>query len=99
MTDDEIREFIAGHEWTFAKTMPHIPHWYTLKRKAASGEVFAQFVQEIRLRGVVRAFGRRSFTYLDFEGWTYWTMGEPVEDTTLINRARLPGNTTPPGEL
>jgi hypothetical protein len=37
------------------------------------------------------------FTYLDFDGWTYWTMGEPVEETTLINRARLPGNETPPG--
>jgi hypothetical protein len=97
MTDDTIREFIADHEWTFAKTMPQIPHWYTLKRKAKSDEVFADFVQEIRLRGVVRLFGRRTFTYLDFDGWTYWTMGEPVEETTLINRARLPGNTTPPG--
>jgi hypothetical protein len=97
VTDEEIRAFIDEHEWTFAKTMPQIPHWYTLKRKAKSDEVFADFVQEIRLRGVVRPFGRRTFTYLDFDGWTYWTMGEPVEDTILINRARLPGNTTPPG--
>ena len=97
MTDEEIREFIDGHEWTFAKTMPQIPHWYTLKRNAKSDEAFAGFVQEIRLRGVVRPFCRRTFTYLDFDGWTYWTMGELVQDTTLINRARLPGNPTPPG--
>ena len=97
MTDDEISTFIAGHEWTFAKTMPQIPHWYTLRRKAKSSEQFSAFVQEIRLRGVERQFGRKSFTYLDFDGWTYWTMGAPVEDTILINRARLPGNETPPG--
>lgn len=99
MTDDDIRAFIASHEWTFAKTMPQIPHWYTLRRKARSSEQFSEFVQEIRLRGVQRLFGRRTFTYLDFEGWTYWTMGEPVDDTTLINRARLPGTETPPDSL
>ena len=97
MTDDDIRTFIADHEWTFAKTMPQIPHWYTLRRKARRDEDFAAFVQEIRLRGVVRQFGSRSFTYLDLDGWTYWTMGEPVENTILVNRARLPGTTAPPG--
>ena len=97
MTDDDISTFIANHEWTFAKTMPEIPHWYTLRRKATSSGDFSAFVQEIRFRGAQRPFGRRMFTYLDFDGWTYWTMGEPVEETTLINRARLPGNTTPPG--
>ncbi len=97
MNDDEVRKFIDDQEWVFAKTMPQIPHWYTLKRKARSEDDFAAFVQEIRLRGVVRPFGRRTFTYFDFEGWTYWTMGEPVADTTLINRARLPGNATAPG--
>lgn len=90
MTDDEISRFIATHEWTFAKTMPGIPHWYTLRRNATSSEGFSAFVQEIRFRGVQRPFGRRMFTYLDFDGWTSWTMGEPVEETTLINRARLP---------
>jgi hypothetical protein len=57
VTDEEIRTFIDEHEWVFAKTMPQIPHWYTLRRKAKSEENFADFVQEIRLRGVVRPFG------------------------------------------
>ena len=97
MTDDDIRQFVAAHEWTFAKTMPGIPHWYTLRRKALCDADFAAFVQEIRLRGVVRSFGRRPFTYLDLDGWTYWTMGAPVEETILVNRARLPGH-EPPAE-
>lgn len=99
MTDDEISTFIAAHEWTFAKTMPRIPHWYTLRHKATSSERFSEFVPEIRFRGVQRPFGRKIFTYLDFDGWTYWTMGEPAEDTTLINRTRLPGTETPPSHL
>lgn len=97
MTDEEIRQFIGDHEWVFAKTMPQIPHSYTLRRKAKRDEDFSSFVQEIRFRGVVRQFGQRSFTYLDFDGWTYWTMGEPVENTTLINRAQLPGNAAESG--
>ena len=93
MTDEEIRQFIGDHEWVFAKMMPQIPHSYTLRRKAKRDEDFSSFVQEIRFRGVVRQFGQRSFTYLDFDGWTYWTMGEPVENTTLINRATRTWNT------
>lgn len=95
MTDDDIRGFIDSSEWTFAKTMPRIPHWYTLRRKARRDEDFASFVQEIRFRGIVRQFGSKSFTYLDLDCWTYWTMGEPIEATTLINRARLPEKSEP----
>lgn len=91
VTDDDMRAFIADHEWVFAKTMPHIPHWYTLRRKARRDEDFVAFVQEIRFRGVPRQFGSRSFTYLDVDDWTYWTMGAPIEETILINRARLEG--------
>ena len=36
MSDDEIRQFIGDHEWTFAKTMPTIPHWYTLRNDLPS---------------------------------------------------------------
>jgi len=34
--------------------------------------------------------GSKSFTYLNLDGWRYWTMSSPVEKTILINRARLP---------
>jgi len=29
------------------------------------------------------------FRYLDLNGWQFWTMGAPVPETELINRARL----------
>ena len=93
MKDKEIQQFIGDHEWVFAKTMPQIPHGYTLRSKAQRDEDFSAFVREIELRGVQRQFGQRSCAYLDLEDWTYGTMGEPVENTTLINRATLTGNT------
>jgi len=36
MTDDEISTFIGNHEWTFAKTMPEIPHWARRSRERRS---------------------------------------------------------------
>jgi hypothetical protein len=28
-------------------------------------------------------------TYLELDGWEYWTMGAPLPETTVINRARV----------
>ncbi|MGH2990240.1 MAG: hypothetical protein ACRDMA_10325 [Solirubrobacterales bacterium] len=30
---------------------------------------------------------RYHLTYLERDGWEYWTMGAPVPETTVINRA------------
>jgi hypothetical protein len=30
-----------------------------------------------------------TYTYLDIDGWHYWTMGCPLHQTILINRAKL----------
>jgi hypothetical protein len=32
---------------------------------------------------------RYHHAYLEIDGWEYWTMGEPVEATPLINRAAV----------
>ena len=32
---------------------------------------------------------RYHLTYLEIDGWEYWSMGAPVRDTTVINRALL----------
>ena len=38
--------------------MPRIPHWYTLKRKARSGELFAEFVQAAAFSGPQKGLQR-----------------------------------------
>lgn len=87
MTEEEVRDFIAAHQWTFAKSMPQIPHFYTLRKRARDDAEFATMVQHIRDAGYDVYFGRTKYRYLDVDGMHYWTMGFPVVETILINRA------------
>jgi hypothetical protein len=42
----------------------------------------------IRERGERRTWGPYHHHYFDLDGWSYWTMGAPLDQTVLINRAR-----------
>jgi hypothetical protein len=84
---DILREFIASSKWTFAKTMPEWPHEYIL-RDRVDETLFQQLVRHIRANGYKGRFYRKSITYYDEDGMVYWTMGAPLEETTVINRCR-----------
>lgn len=97
LPDTERREHLRAlqlrveeHEFQFAKTMATNPHWYTLRKTWADAE-FAAFVIDIRRYGTIRYFGRWPYVHLDLGNFTYWTMGYPVEQTTLVNRKALWG--------
>ena len=85
---DEAREFIQANEWTFAKTMPHLPHWYMVRRNV-NNDKFVGFVKLIRTEGDSRRWGCYRHTYLDIDGYQYWTMGAPINVTIIINRSKL----------
>lgn len=94
-TIDDARRYIAGVRWQFAKTMPQWPHEYTVRNWAPDrSRQFESMVVLIRDEGVVKPWPRDSptpryrFPYLEIDGWEYWSMGAPVPDTTVINRAR-----------
>ena len=86
-------EFIGRHEWTFAKTMPDNPHEYVVRKKVDSEADFDAFVRFIRENGEARVWGkgrsRRLYLYWQHGGHVYWTMGWPVDETIIINRARV----------
>lgn len=88
MTIENILAFIDKHEWTFAKSMPKIPHWYVVRNKCDDDE-FVEFVKYIRANGEARKFWRATYVYLDVGEYTYWTMGNPLDETTIINRALI----------
>ena len=67
--------------------MPHIPHWYTLRKTWADDAEFCKAVETIRHIGVWRWWGKYHFPYFHANGVYYWSMGAPVKDTILINRA------------
>lgn len=95
-TTEQARAYVAEVRWQFAKTMPQWPHEYTVRRWRPDLErEFFGFVELIRRDGVVKPWPRDAadpryrLTYLELDGWEYWSMGAPVSETTVINRAVL----------
>ena len=84
---EEIRGFIDSVRWRFASTMPEFPHEYTIREWNMEVEdTFISFIEYIREYGYQKRFFRKMMTYCDIGDYTYWTMGAPIEETTVINR-------------
>jgi hypothetical protein len=84
---ETLREFINTSPWTFAKTMPEWPHEYIVRYRVDE-DLFVQLVRHIRAHGYEGRFYGKSITYYDHGGMVYWTMGAPIEETTIINRCQ-----------
>jgi hypothetical protein len=92
--DSEILEFIKTSQWCFAKTMPQCPHEYIVRKWRPDKElVFECFVMVIRERGYDARFLDATYRYLEIDGWKYWTMGAALNETTIINRAKVEAKT------
>jgi hypothetical protein len=69
--------------------MPFAPHEYIVKEKCPlMTEEFEYFVNMQREHGVKERWGKYNNPYLYIDDYKYWTMGAPLEDTTVINRAK-----------
>lgn len=93
--NDVGRALVAESDWIYAKTMPQWPHWYTLRKNWRSNVDFEGVVQFIRDFGYQERFGSRTFLRLNINGMKYWSMGAPVQETILINRAVIEGVRAP----
>lgn len=83
---DRLRAFVDESSWTFAKTYAATwPHEYLVKDKVDT-TLFLELVKHIRKHGYEGWFYKKPITYFDEAGHVYWTMGDPVEETTIINR-------------
>ena len=93
MTHLEFQQFIARNKWIFAKTYAAFcPHEYVVKDRLSEEEqrVFEQIVTFIRENGFIAIYGRKGPNpYYTVDDYYYWTMGAPVEETTILNRAKL----------
>lgn len=86
-----LREFIDSSQWTFAKTIPEWPHEYIV-RERVDRDLFEALVRHIRQHGFEGHFYQHVLTYFAKDGLLYWTMGEPIEETTIINRCKEEGS-------
>tara|TARA_Y100000004_G_scaffold63462_1_gene71159 strand:- start:6581 stop:6880 length:300 start_codon:yes stop_codon:yes gene_type:complete len=88
MTKKELAEILKDSSFRVAKTMPKIPHSYTLKEKWISAKEFERVVLAIREHGKREHWKwGKYFTYFYANGYKYWTMGNDLKKTILINRA------------
>ena len=95
MTADEIRyrKYIESVRWQFAKTYAETwPHEYTVRKwTPEQGQEFIWFAQYIREHGTPRPFFKEIHIYLTVDEWEYWTMGYPIDETVVLNRALIGG--------
>src|SRR5688500_16258407 len=83
----DVRLFVYSETWTFANTMYEWPHEY-LVRERVDEELCENLVKHSRANGYGGHFYQTKITYYDEAGLMYWTMGAPLEETTIINRCR-----------
>lgn len=82
-----IDQLLDQAKFVFAKSMPKMPHHYTL-RETWDSNTFDYVVQKIRELGVPERFFKKTYIYYYANGYKYWTMGNPINETRLINRAK-----------
>lgn len=86
MTEQEIKDFIEGNEWIFAKTYAKfLPHEWIIRPKVQ--KKFDDFVETIREKGINAKFLKKEYTYFDFGKYYYWVMDSRTEKDFIINRA------------
>ena len=89
-SESYAHNLIARVHWTWAKTYVSIPHEYIVRgRCGLTDEEFAYLVHAQREHGIPEQWHKYNFPYLYIDGYKYWTMGDPIEDTTIINRQKV----------
>ncbi|MDI9432226.1 MAG: hypothetical protein QM570_10960 [Planctomycetota bacterium] len=82
----DLKAFVDQEKWTFAKTYAATwPHEYIV-RERVDENLFIRLVQHIRTFGHQERFYSKRFTYYHEDGKVYWTMGEPMDETIIVNR-------------
>lgn len=91
---ERVRDLLLAAEYKYAKTMPRFPHWYTLKSTWEDPEDFVRVVEFIRMHGYNEPFFRRPLIRLNIDDMKYWTMGDTLDNTILINRTFIENTTS-----
>ena len=87
LKNPDIDTLLKNAKFVFAKSMPKLPHHYTL-RETWDSNTFDYVVQKIRELGVPERFFKKTYIYYYANGYKYWTMGNPINETRIINRGK-----------
>lgn len=87
---DYAKSLIAKSKWIWAKTYPSIPHEYIVRGKCGlTDEEFFYLVTAQREFGIHEQWHKYNFPYLYIDGYKYWTMGDAIEETIILNRQKV----------
>ena len=97
---EQILKAISRLTFVVAKTMPELPHEYTVRRKAADEADYVLLFEAIQNDGVIERWEGKPSRYLyPGDGWRYWSMSagrsdrktgrHPLFVSRHINRHRL----------
>ena len=84
---------MTNQPWLFAKTYADdSPHEYIVRTwDSVSESMFVSFATFIRDYGYEETYQGRRYTCLDVGNQKYWTMGNPMDQTTILNRRSYEG--------
>lgn len=89
MNLNKFKEFLERQSWIYSKRYANTaPHFYIRKNELSDNDklIFEDFAKYIRSNGYVKKFWKRNFTYFELDGYTYWTYGDPIPITIILNR-------------
>jgi hypothetical protein len=86
----ELLPVLAGLPWTFAKTMPHVPHEYVIRDRTVPVEVYQRIVNAIRRYGVNQQFGPYRGKYLVIGNHKFWVIWPVLNRDTVLDPADWP---------
>ena len=92
MNDQNFSDFVERNKWISSKTYENTaPHEYIVKDKLSPDDqkIFEEAVQFIRENGYEGSHAGKKYVYHNLDVHKYWTMGAPIGETTILNRAYI----------
>lgn len=94
---ERLEALVEVAEWTYAKTMPQCPHWYSRRDSWPSGDDdFTRTIREIHTWGARQRFNRSWWQVLHVGTWLVWGWWARPEHTDWLNGKPLPTRPEPP---
>jgi len=94
MHKEDLHKLLDNQKFIFAKSMANIPHWYSHRNEWKKDEDFCDVVKFIRENGVKEKFYNKEYIYYYYNGFKYWTLGNPLcyfdkTKTYILNKAKI----------
>lgn len=88
----KIERLLLENNWRFAKTLAHIPHFYSRGKEWDNFDDFVwacDHIQQNSSKGNFSPTGKYVYNYFNLGKWKYWVMerDKPSNQQILINRA------------